>query len=87
MYIGSLNGWYCRVKARAEVKYGPREYMADVGWLHRGIPASFNTRAGAELSYLSKTYGPSAEVSRRNQDFSTTVEVKGGDNGKVGGSC
>lgn len=61
--------------------------MADVGWLHRGIPASFNTRAGAELSCLSKTYGPSAEVSRRNQDFSTTVEVKGGDNGKVGGSC
>jgi hypothetical protein len=82
-FKGHLNPNVKNMQARAEVKYGQREYMADLSWLHRGTTTGFNTRAGAEIGYLNRNYGISGEVSRRNQDFSATVEAKVGQSQKI----
>lgn len=78
-----LNPNPMNMQARAEVKYGQKEYMADLSWLHRGNAQSFNTRAAGEIGYHGKTYGLSGEVSKRNQDFSVSAEAKTGDNRKI----
>jgi len=80
---GHVNPNLKNMQARVEVKYGRREYMGDVNWIHRGTAAGFNTRAGAEVTYLNNNYGLSAELSRRNQDFSATVEAKMAEGRKV----
>ena len=71
------------MQARVEVKHGPKEYMTDLSWVHRGTNTGFNTRGGAEFRYLTKSYGLSAEVSSRNQDYSATLEAKCGENRKA----
>lgn len=78
-----LNPNPMNMQARAEVKYGPKEYMADLSWLHRGNPQAFNTRASGEVGYLGRKYGLSGEVSKRNQDYSMSAEAKTGDNTKI----
>jgi len=73
---GHLNPNALNMQARAEVKYGPQEYIADVSWLHRGTGSSFNTRAGLEVQCPQFRYSASGDVSRRNQDFTGSVEMK-----------
>jgi len=78
-----LNPNPMNMQARAEVKYGSKEYLTDISWLHRGTPQSFNTRASGEIGYLGRRYGLSGEVSKRNQDISLSAEAKTGDNKKI----
>jgi len=71
------------MQVRAEIKYGRRDYMADISWVHRGTAAGFNTKAGAEVNYLTQNYGLSTELSRRNQDLTASLDAKCGDGRKV----
>jgi len=73
---GHLNPNVINMQARAEVKYGPMEYMADVNWVHRATGNSFNTHAGMELQYPQNRYSVSGDINRRNQEFSGVLELK-----------
>jgi len=77
-----LNPNLQNLQSHAEFTYGTRNYMADVNWVHRGSGSAFNTRANAEVAYLGRSHGVTAEVSRRNQEFSTSIEVKVAENKK-----
>jgi hypothetical protein len=80
---GHLNPNAKNMQARAEVKYGQSEYMTDLSWLHRGTASGFNSRAGLEVGYPNRNYGVSGEVTKRNQDYSATVEAMGGPSRKI----
>jgi hypothetical protein len=82
-FSGHFNPSPMNAQARAELKYGAREYMGELSWLHRGSSAGFNTRTNAEVGYLGSRYGLSSEVSLRNRDFSANMEAKYGENKKV----
>jgi len=75
------------LQARAEVKYGQREYITDINWTHRAASAGFNTQAGLELSCPAAKYLATMTSSRRNQEVSFDFDVNGGVGGKKNRVC
>jgi len=73
---GHLNPALKNMQARLDVSYEGRTYLLDASWMHRGSAREFSTRANAELSAAGHTAGLSAELSRRQAQFTVNVETK-----------
>jgi hypothetical protein len=64
------------MQARVDVQYQGKTYLLDASWLHRGNLNAFNTRGNAEFGYAGYTAGLSTEVSRRDSEFTGSLEAK-----------
>lgn len=73
---GHLNPVFRNLQARLDVSYEGKPYLVDASWMHRGTLNAFSTRGSAELNVAGRTAGLSAELSRRNELFSASVETK-----------
>jgi len=73
---GHLNPVLKNMQARLDVSYDGRPYLLDASWMHRGSASAFNTRASAELIAAGHTAGLSAELVRRQAQFTANVETK-----------
>lgn len=73
---GHLSPNLKNMQARVDVGYRGKTYLADASWQHRGTLSAFNTRASAELGFAGYTAGVSGEVSRRDMEFTGSVEAK-----------
>jgi len=73
---GHLRPLLENMQARIDVGYEGRTYMADASWMNRGTGRAFNTRASAELDIAGRTAGLSAELNRRNEQFTVNIETK-----------
>ena len=73
---GHLNPALKNMQARIDVNYQGQSYVADASWMHRGTANAFNTRANGELIFAGRAVGLSAELSRRNEQFSANIETK-----------
>lgn len=75
-FNGHFNPVLKNMQARIDISYEGQSYLADASWMHRGTASSFNTRASAEMSIAGHTAGLSAELSRRNEQFTGSIETK-----------
>jgi len=73
---GHLNPVLKNMQARIDISCDGKSYLADVQWIHRGTVSAFNTRASAEMNYAGHTAGLSVELSRRNEQFTGSIESK-----------
>jgi len=73
---GHLKPVLKNMQARVDIGYQGKSYLLDASWMHRGIANAFNTRASAEMSIADHTAGLSAELSRRNEQFTASIETK-----------
>jgi len=73
---GHLNPVLKNMQARIDISYEGQSYLADASWIHRGTANAFNTRASAEMSIAGHTAELSAELSRRNEQFTGLIETK-----------
>lgn len=73
---GHLNPVLKNMQARIEIGYEGQSYLVDANWMHRGSTSAFNTRGSAEMSIAGHTAGLSAELSRRNEQFTASIETK-----------
>jgi len=64
------------MQARVDVGYEGQSYLADASWTHRGSASAFDTRGNAEVRFAGHTVGLSAELSRRNEQFTANIETK-----------
>ena len=73
---GHFNPALKNMQARIDISYEGQSYLLDASWMHRGTANTFNTRANAEMSIAGHTAGLSAEFSRRNEQFTGSIETK-----------
>ena len=64
------------MQARIDISYEGQSYLADASWMHRGTASAFNTRASAQMNVAGHAAGLSAELSRRNDQFTASIETK-----------
>ena len=73
---GHLKPVLKNMQARVDVGYQGKSYLVDASWMHRGTARAFNTRANAEVTVAGRTAGLSADLSRRNEQFTANIETK-----------
>jgi len=73
---GHLNPVLKNMQARIDIGYEGQSFLVDASWMHRGSASAFNTRGSAEVSIDGHTAGLSAELSRRNEQFTASIETK-----------
>jgi len=73
---GHLKPILKNMQSHIDIEYEGQSYLVDANWMHRGTVRAFNTHASGEVSIAGHTAGLSAELSRRNDQFSASIETK-----------